>query len=188
MVSTISPLVKVAKNPWLFTTGVFVTSAAVAGALGGSLVGMLGTYMPHIPAVSALVFAALLAAMIDSGALPIPIPTPRRSVPESWWTRHPRPIAALMYGSILGMGVTTFVPFASFYFLLVASFVLGPSFGALIGFTYGISRSLPVLAAGLAIAAGVPPHAPGRWVVSARPLARFACSMALLSIAVTLTA
>jgi cytochrome c biogenesis protein CcdA len=105
-----------------------------------------------------LVLLLLVGAVLDLGLLPVRLPS-RGSVPKKWWIAHGPVKASAMYGLVLGLGVTTFVPFATFYSLLVSAAYLGPIPGLLVGAAYGLGRAVPVWVASIAIAGGRRPMA-----------------------------
>lgn len=86
------------------------------------------------------------------------------------------------------MGLTTVIPFASFYFVLAAALLLGPLAGGLVGGSYGLGRALPVPIASLALLLGAGYVEMGRWLAlgSARLLARRGCALGLLAIVAAL--
>jgi hypothetical protein len=65
-------------------------------------------------------------------------------------------LGAVAFGLILGAGIFTFIPFTSFYLLLVWELLAGPVAGAVLGGAYGLARALPVLAGAWTSARGAP--------------------------------
>jgi hypothetical protein len=95
---------------------------------------------------------ALAAAIGEARGARI-LPQVRRQVPESWRRRLPVPLAAGLYGVLLGLGFTTFILTFAVWALAGACIAVGdPALGALIGLAFGAGRLLPVVA--LAPAAG----------------------------------
>lgn len=181
MVSTISPLVKVAPSRWLTGIILFSAGSVVAGLAMGALIGSLGSLVaPIMPEGLGLVLlgaVALIVALIDGGAVRLTVPTPVRSVPQSWWRELGPAGGSLAYGLVLGLGVTTFIPFASFYLILLGAFLVGPVGGAAIGAVYGVGRALPVAIASLAIQCGAASSAVGDWGLRrGRGIARRVCA------------
>ena len=178
MVGTIAPLVQVAKRQWLVSTSLFVAASTLASAVFGAMLGAVGQVLlggGRPLAVTALLLAicAALLAIIDLDIVTIRTPTLLRSVPQIWWVRYGPTWGALVYGGVLGLGITTMVPFAGFYLPLIASMLLGPVGGGLIGASYGLGRAVPVPIASLLIVCGVPAPAIGWWSIArARVLAR----------------
>ena len=88
-----------------FSLGALAGGAATFGAL--ALLGQaLGAGGPVALAVGA---ALALAAAIGEARGARILPQVRRQVPESWRRRMPVPLAAGLYGVLLGLGFTTFI-------------------------------------------------------------------------------
>ena len=74
------------------------------------------------------------------------VPQVRRQVPESWRRVLPVPLAAGLYGVLLGLGFTTFVLSFAVYALAAVSLALGePLLGAVVGLAFAAGRILPVV-------------------------------------------
>ncbi len=72
---------------------------------------------------------ALLAAVAEARGMRI-VPQIRRQVPEHWRRVMPLPLAAFLYGILLGLGFTTFVLSFGVWALAGISLALGdPSAG-----------------------------------------------------------
>jgi hypothetical protein len=123
-----------------FTLGALAGGAATFGGL--SLVG--DAVGAGAPAVAAAI--ALAAAAGEAGAIRI-IPQVRRQVPESWRRVLPLPLAAGLYGVLLGLGFTTFILSFAVWALAGIAVALGdPQLGLAIGLGFGAGRALPVVA------------------------------------------
>jgi hypothetical protein len=95
---------------------------------------------------------ALLAAVLEARGTRI-VPQIRRQLPEHWRRVLPMPVAAALYGVLLGIGFTTFVLSFGVWALAGVSLAIGdPALGLLVGASFGIGRAIPILA--LAPAAG----------------------------------
>ncbi|HKH22768.1 MAG TPA: hypothetical protein VKA88_04035, partial [Solirubrobacterales bacterium] len=95
---------------------------------------------------------ALVAAALEARGTRI-VPQIRRQLPEHWRRVLPMPLAAALYGLLLGIGFTTFVLSFGVWALAGVSLAVGdPSLGLLIGAAFGIGRAIPIVA--LAPAAG----------------------------------
>jgi hypothetical protein len=119
------------------------------GALAGGVVtfgglALLGDALgAGAPAVAAAV--ALVAAVGEARGARI-LPQVRRQVPESWRRRMPLPLAAGLYGVLLGLGFTTFILTFAVWALAGVSVALGdPALGVAIGLAFGAGRLLPVV-------------------------------------------
>jgi hypothetical protein len=57
----------------------------------------------------------------------------------------PRPIAYVLFGGLLGVGILTIIPFIGFHLLLAASFLSASPLQAAVGLgVFGLSRGIPV--------------------------------------------
>jgi hypothetical protein len=151
-------------GPTGHTGGRRTTIAACAAFLPGAIIGGLLTFgslalcgeLLHGAGGRAayLVAAAiaLLAAVPEARATRI-VPQIRRQLPEHWRRVMPMPVAAVLYGVLLGIGFTTFVLSFGVWALAGVSLAVGdPSLGLLVGAAFGLGRAIPILA--LAPAAG----------------------------------
>ena len=127
--------------------------ALLGGALGAGQGGAV-----------AIAVALLLAAAAGDIAGRRIVPQVRRQVPESWRRVLPVPLAAGLYGVLLGLGFTTFVLSFAVYALAAACLALGdPQAGLAVGLAFAAGRILPVVvlaplqqtARGIDIAAGM---------------------------------
>jgi hypothetical protein len=123
-----------------FTLGALAGGVFTFGGL--ALIGAgLGANAPYVAAV-----IALLAAVGEARNLRI-VPQVRRQVPESWRRRLPVPLAAGLYGVLLGLGFTTFILTFAVWALAGISVATGdPAAGLAIGLAFGAGRALPVIA------------------------------------------
>jgi hypothetical protein len=138
------------------TGGRWVTPAACATFVPGALVGgvltfgglaLVGSLLPGgwFPYASAAAIAALAAVAEARGARIAP--QIRRQLPEHWRRVMPMPVAAALYGVLLGLGFTTFVLTFGAWALAGISFALGePGLGLAIGLGFGVGRALPIVA------------------------------------------
>jgi hypothetical protein len=141
-----------------FSAGALAGGAATFGSL--ALIGeALGAGGAAALAVAAAV--ALAAALGEARGARI-LPQVRRQVPESWRRRMPVPVAAGLYGVLLGLGFTTFILTFAVWALAGVSVAVGdPGVGLLVGLAFGAGRLLPVvvLAPATWTAAGAATHA-----------------------------
>jgi hypothetical protein len=125
-----------------FAAGALAGGVATFGGLAllGALLGTGGG------AAAAVAAAALLAAAAGDAAGRRIVPQLRRQVPEPWRRVLPVPLAAALYGVLLGLGFTTFVLSFAVYALAAACLALGePGAGAAVGLAFAAGRILPVV-------------------------------------------
>jgi hypothetical protein len=160
--------------------GIPTTLAACASFLPGALLGGVITFgqlallggLLHDGggriAYGAAALIAAAAALLELRGARI-IPQVRRQLPEDWRRRMPLPVAAALYGVLLGLGFTTFVLTFGVWALAAISFALGePHLGLLLGLAFGLGRALPVVA--LAPLAGRPMGIRAIALMAERPL------------------
>ena len=127
----------------------FALGAVVGGVVTFGSLGALGSLLWASGQGVALAVAAGLAglaALGEAGGVRI-VPQIRRQVPEPWRRIMPLPLAAGLYGVLLGLGFTTFVLTLAVWVLAGFSVALGsPVVGALVGVAFGIGRAVPVVA------------------------------------------
>jgi hypothetical protein len=126
-----------------FTAGALVGGVITFGGLGllGQWLGAGGT-----GAVAVAAAVAIAAAIGEARGVRI-VPQVRRQVPEAWRRVLPVPLAAGLYGVLLGLGFTTFILTFAVWALAAVSVALGdPQLGAVLGLAFGAGRALPVIA------------------------------------------
>jgi hypothetical protein len=133
-----------------------VTALACVAFAGGALTGGVATFGGLSllgaalgtggGAAAAVTAAALLAAAAGDAAGRRIVPQVRRQVPESWRRVLPVPLAAALYGVLLGLGFTTFVLSFAVYALAAACVALGqPDVGVAVGIAFAAGRIVPVV-------------------------------------------
>src|SRR5436190_16617976 len=135
-----------------------ITAAACATFLPGAVAGGLITFGSLALAGEALHGAGgraayAVAAAIAVGAAVLEargtriVPQIRRQLPEHWRRVMPMPLAAALYGILLGLGFTTFVLSFGVWALAAVSLAVGdPALGLLLGAGFGLGRAIPILA------------------------------------------
>jgi hypothetical protein len=144
-------------GPTGHTGGRRITAAACATFLPGAIVGGLVTFgslalLGQVlhgaggrTAYAAAAAIALLAAVLEVRGTRI-VPQIRRQLPEHWRRVMPMPLAAALYGVLLGLGFTTFVLSFGVWALAGVSLAVGdPSLGLLLGAAFGIGRAIPIV-------------------------------------------
>ncbi len=116
---------------------------AAAGLLGGLLAaGGLG-FSQRLSSALVLGIAALVASLIELKILPLSAPYRKWQVPRDWPARYGRTVGYGMWGGALGVGVLSYIPFASYHVLLIWMFLSGSVLaGIQAGFAYGLGRFL----------------------------------------------
>jgi hypothetical protein len=135
-----------------FFPGAVLGGIATFGTLAalGELVHGAGGRAAYIGAAA----IAVVAAVLEARGTRI-VPQIRRQLPEHWRRLMPMPLAAALYGVLLGIGFTTFVLSFGVWALAGISFAVGdPQLGLLLGICFGIGRAVPVVV--LAPLAGSP--------------------------------
>jgi hypothetical protein len=126
-----------------FTLGALAGGVVTFGGLAtlGEALGSGGTGAALVAAA-----IAVAAAVGEARGLRI-VPQVRRQVSESWRRVLPVPLAAGLYGVLLGLGFTTFILTFAVWALAAVSVALGdPALGAVLGLAFGAGRALPVIA------------------------------------------
>lgn len=153
MLSSITPLGERGRaSRWSVTVSAYVLGSALGGTALGAALGGLGQLLPlQRPAVAAAALALLAglavpAVAVETGRLP-PLPTWQRQVDEDWLHRYRGWLYGFGYGVQLGVGLVTIVTSPLLYAALALAVLTGsPLGGALVGFSFGLARALPVLA------------------------------------------
>src|SRR5258708_21123450 len=167
MLASLPPLGERAKHDgWAVPVAFHLFGSVTAGTVLGAALGALGVHAG--PAIVAAL--CLVAALVDaSGRRP---PGWRRQVNEDWLHRYRGWVYGVGFGFQLGLGVVTIVTTAAVYLAFTLAALSGsPASGALIGATFGLSRSPPVLLMGRVGAHSALRAFPGR-VAGAAPWAR----------------
>jgi hypothetical protein len=127
-----------------FALAALAGGAATFGLLG-AIGALLGTGGGDGLRLAAAIAIALLAALGEALGVRV-VPQIRRQVPEPWRRVMPLPLAAGLYGILLGLGFTTFVLTLAVWALAGISVALGsPAAGLIIGIGFGLGRALPVV-------------------------------------------
>jgi hypothetical protein len=144
-------------GPTGHTGGRRITAAACAAFVPGGIVGgvltfgtlaLLGQAFHGVGGRVAYAVAAaiaILAAILEARGTRI-VPQIRRQLPEHWRRVMPMPVAAALYGVLLGIGFTTFVLSFGVWALAGVSLALGdPRLGLLVGVCFGLGRAAPIV-------------------------------------------
>jgi hypothetical protein len=127
----------------------FLPGAVAGGLLTFGSLGLLGDLIHGAGGRASYFVAAAIAvtaAMLEARGARI-VPQIRRQLPEHWRRVMPMPLAAALYGVLLGIGFTTFVLSFGVWALAGVSLAVGdPALGLLIGGAFGLGRAIPILA------------------------------------------
>ena len=144
-------------GPTGHTGGRRITVAACATFLPGAIAGGLLTFgslacsascstaPAAVPPTWLAAAIALVAAVLEARGTRI-VPQIRRQLPEHWRRVMPMPLAAALYGVLLGLGFTTFVLSFGVWALAGVSLAVGdPTLGLLLGAAFGLGRAIPIV-------------------------------------------
>jgi hypothetical protein len=127
----------------------FLPGAIAGGLLTFGSLAILGDLLHGTGGRTSYLVAAgiaLLAAALEARGTRI-VPQIRRQLPEHWRRLMPMPVAAALYGVLLGIGFTTFVLSFGVWALAGVSLAVGdPALGLLLGACFGLGRAIPILA------------------------------------------
>ena len=151
MVETIAPVVYGKPRDYRIAVALHALAAAVAGALFGSLLGLIGLALGGPwgdPGLIVIALVALAYAARELVGLPLPLFDRKRQVPDWWRTFYSPGVAATLYGAGLGIGYLTFLRFGTYVVVSVAAIASGdPLLGAAFGASFGLARGLTALVA-----------------------------------------
>jgi hypothetical protein len=126
----------------------FLPGAIAGGVLTFGTLAVTGNLLHGAGGKAAYLVAATLAtiaAVLEARGTRI-VPQIRRQLPEHWRRVMPMPVAAALYGVLLGIGFTTFVLSFGVWALAGVSLAVGdPKLGLILGACFGLGRAIPVL-------------------------------------------
>jgi hypothetical protein len=177
MIFVIVPLGKGTKEVtnWVIRIILYTLGSMVGATLFALLMGLVGQGLRAlVPGLSYAWITALLGILAFVFALRelriIKLPTLQIGwqVPASWM-RPSRVLGNTLYGVVLGAGVFTFIPFTSFYLLLlweVAAGAVSLQAALTLGIIYGFFRGLPAVMGGISVLRGEYPLAISEWLIA----------------------
>jgi MFS family permease len=127
----------------------FAIGALVGGVATFGLLAALGslTHGAGEPVAYGIGAAIAIAAAFAEARGRAIMPQVRRQLPEHWRRFMPMPVAAGLYGVLLGLGFTTFVLTFGVFALAGIAFAVGePLVGLAVGLAFGAGRALPIVA------------------------------------------
>ena len=126
----------------------FAPGAVLGGMATFGLLSGLGEVVHGVGGRAAYAVAATIAvaaAVAEARGTRI-VPQIRRQLPERWRWTMPMPLAAALYGVLLGLGFTTFVLSFGVWALAGIGFALGDlHLGLVFGAAFGVGRAIPVV-------------------------------------------
>ncbi len=136
------PLTRVVSSAVAHFAGLLLGAAAVGALLG--LIGLIVLgWLPRGVVLVSLGVAAIVCGLGDIGVIRLPRINSGWQVPRAWTVRWSGPRVYFLFGLMLGAGIFTAAPFASFTGLLLLEFGLGgPVAGLVMAIAYGTSRAL----------------------------------------------
>lgn len=152
MLASINPLVERARRSryWITATA-YVLGSIVGGAVTGLVAGGLGTLLGAAVDLggspTGWLIASLSAVALACEIGRLPVPSNHRQVDEAWLEEYRGWVYGLGFGLQLGLGFATIVTTASVYLVFVIAVLSGSLVsGLVVGVTFGVVRSLPLLA------------------------------------------
>ena len=149
MAETFTPAVCGGRLRRIIAVTLFAIGAVAAAATLGAALGATGGWFAGRWMVVTAACVAACAALREAGVVRFRVPAVRRQVPERW--RRERPLVAwsMGYGVILGAGLGTFLPTATFWAVCTGVLAIGePLAGALCLAAFGAGRAVMVVGAG----------------------------------------
>jgi hypothetical protein len=139
----LDPLVKGRGATGKALVAVFATSMVAAATTVGAVLGAAGSRLVGSHTLSVLTGVALAGIMLEAKILPVTPPQRNWLVPRDWPTRFGKVGGYALWGAVLGVGMLSYVPFASYHVFLTCVFLSGSAdAGALLGALYGLGRAL----------------------------------------------
>jgi hypothetical protein len=176
MILVIVPLGKEANEVlyWLARVAMYTAASIVGAALMALVLGLVGqglhALLPGISVEWAVLVLGVLSfvfALHELKVIKLPTVQMGWQVPKSW-QRSSRLVGNTLYGFVLGMGIWTFIPFASFYLVLLWELVAGAyslQAAVLIGMVYGAARGIPAIVGGISMLRGEYPLPVSNWLI-----------------------
>jgi sulfite exporter TauE/SafE len=174
MLSSISPVGEHARRQrWSVTVGAYLVGSVLGGTVVGLVVGSLGSLLlgelPEGTRLIALVCAATLGLVLDLFGH---VPSLHRQVDERWLTTYRGWVYGGGFGLQLGTGIVTIIPSSIVWVVWIgAMLTVDPTAGTMVGAVFGLTRALPLLAAGRIRTVGALRRTLG-WMDRVRPLAQ----------------
>lgn len=129
----------------VYTAAMTMAAAATGAVVAGAGTGLLGIWSGgRLTLIAALGVITLIYALHELGFIRVPVPGRDWVVPAAW-VRQGFYRRAVVWGSIVGTGVFTRIPFAALPVLAAWLFIYGDVvYGAVAGSLYGLVRAASV--------------------------------------------
>jgi hypothetical protein len=143
----LSPLVRGGRAKGTALIAVFATSLIATAAGVGALLGLLGRPLSDsINTLPALGAVALIGLLMELKVVPFSAPYRHWQVPRDWPRKYGPWRGYALWGSTLGLGLVSYIPFVTYHVFLVCMLLSGgPVAGAVFGAVYGLGRCLASL-------------------------------------------
>ena len=114
----------------IYGAGLIASTTAVGMIAGtiGLIVGRVASDALYHPAIGVVATISVAYGLHELAVIRLPAPENRWQVPVDW-VRYGKLTQLLLYGLVLGAEVFTFIPYASFYVILLFDAALGPMGG-----------------------------------------------------------
>jgi hypothetical protein len=173
---------------WISGFGVYGFAVILSATILGGVVGAIGSAFTWFDAISRydwsifLIVIVFTFALNELGILRFLTPSTGWQVPASW-SRFGKSMQALLYGLVLGPGIFTFIPFSTFYVLLLFEASLGVIGGICLALVYSVSRVLAILIPSVLISRDKEGSNISDYILANRPLFHRINGVVLMSIA-----
>ncbi len=176
MILVILPLGKAADEVrnWIIRVLMYTAATTVGAMVLALILGLIGKGLhglfPGIGyewPVAVLGLASLVFALKELNIIKLWTPQLAWQVPKSW-QKESRLFGQTAYGLVLGAGIFTYIPFASFFLVLAWEVVAGAydlRAAVMIGFVYGFVRGLPAMMGGISMLRGQYPLPLSNWLI-----------------------
>ncbi|MGO4789920.1 hypothetical protein AB4124_21155 [Paenibacillus sp. 2KB_20] len=127
----------------------YLTASSLSGALAGFLYTLLifvvFSWLPYTLKMVFMIIIVGLYMMHDYKIINLKVPQRKWQIPATW-VNGSSVRNMWVWGSILGAGIFTYLPYMTFYLLYIyVGLFKDPTFGMLFGLVYGFSRAVPTI-------------------------------------------
>ncbi|WP_153047510.1 hypothetical protein [Paenibacillus sp. EZ-K15] len=127
----------------------YLTASSLSGALAGFLYTLLifvvFSWLPYTLKMVFMIIIVGLYMMHDYKIINLKVPQRKWQIPATWVSGS-SVRNMWVWGSILGAGIFTYLPYMTFYLVYIyVGLFKDPTFGMLFGLVYGFSRAVPTI-------------------------------------------